>query len=273
MNNDQLYGNYHTHTYRCKHATGDAAEYADEAVKRGLKVLGFSEHTPFPDDRWNDVRLDYSQLEEYDLTISRLKKERTDIQILKGMECDWVEEFKNFYIDDYRGKRKFDFLIGSIHWFPVDGEWVFTYAENAAGHVKEYTEHLIKMIESEMFDFIGHPDLFARFTRKWDKETDVLVRDICRAAESVNVPLEINGYGFRKGKIETEEGIRFPYPHERFWEIASEYKIRVICNSDAHKPEDVNASIDLCMEIADRYSLAYADMSYLHKKGDSKKYA
>ena len=33
--------NLHCHTYLCKHATGTVREYCEQAVKQGLKVLGF----------------------------------------------------------------------------------------------------------------------------------------------------------------------------------------------------------------------------------------
>ena len=39
--------NYHTHTYRCRHAIGSEEEYIRKAIDGGLKVLGFSDHTPF----------------------------------------------------------------------------------------------------------------------------------------------------------------------------------------------------------------------------------
>ncbi|MFV0479993.1 MAG: PHP domain-containing protein [Anaerorhabdus sp.] len=39
--------NFHTHTYRCKHAIGRDEEYVIEAIKAGVKVLGFSDHMPF----------------------------------------------------------------------------------------------------------------------------------------------------------------------------------------------------------------------------------
>lgn len=38
--------NYHTHTPRCHHAVGDEREYIENAIKAGIKLLGFSDHTP-----------------------------------------------------------------------------------------------------------------------------------------------------------------------------------------------------------------------------------
>ena len=274
MNNKdkQIKNNYHTHTDRCKHASGTAADYADAAAEKGLDVLGFSDHGPFPDNRWNDVRMEYSELDDYGRDIDRLKS-RKDITVLKGMECDWVKEYENFLKDDLLGMRSYDYLAGGMHWFPVKGEWVFCYQPEAAGNLKYYAEHMIEMIESGVFDFICHPDLFSRFTDRWTDETDFFAREICSAAETCKIPLEINGYGFRKPKMNFSDGRRFAYPHPRFWEIASDYKIKVLCNSDAHNPEDVDASISLCREIADINSLEYADMSYLNNKGKKRKYA
>ena len=39
--------NYHTHTTRCMHATGDDEDYVLSAIKGGYRILGFSDHTPW----------------------------------------------------------------------------------------------------------------------------------------------------------------------------------------------------------------------------------
>ena len=43
-----MYANYHTHTFRCNHARGSEREYIETAISRGLSVLGFSDHVPYP---------------------------------------------------------------------------------------------------------------------------------------------------------------------------------------------------------------------------------
>ena len=40
--------NYHTHTWRCNHASGNERQYVENAIKAGLEVLGFADHTPYP---------------------------------------------------------------------------------------------------------------------------------------------------------------------------------------------------------------------------------
>ena len=39
--------NYHTHTYRCNHASGTEEEYIQCALDGNIEVLGFSDHTPY----------------------------------------------------------------------------------------------------------------------------------------------------------------------------------------------------------------------------------
>ena len=43
-----MFANYHTHTARCRHASGEDREYVLAAVQSGVKILGFSDHAPFP---------------------------------------------------------------------------------------------------------------------------------------------------------------------------------------------------------------------------------
>ena len=47
MENKILTTNFHTHTTRCNHASGEDRQYVEEAIKGGLKVLGFSDHSPY----------------------------------------------------------------------------------------------------------------------------------------------------------------------------------------------------------------------------------
>ena len=44
-----MFANYHTHTTRCNHAAGTDREYVEYAIRSGIKILGFADHTPLPD--------------------------------------------------------------------------------------------------------------------------------------------------------------------------------------------------------------------------------
>ena len=59
MQDSDFQHNFHTHTFRCKHAKGDVADYCEMAISRGMKTLGISDHSALPDDRWLGGRMNY----------------------------------------------------------------------------------------------------------------------------------------------------------------------------------------------------------------------
>ena len=203
--------------------------------------LGFSDHTPLPDNRWPEVRMPLCELSEYVSEIEEAQEKYNEIRIVKGAECEYAPEYLNFYKEELLGEYQFEYLVGGAHYFPFRGEWVNCYgADNSKRHLIAYSDYLITSIDCDLFAFIAHPDLFSRFYHKWDNEAIACSRAILDAASDKGRILEINGYGYRKGLVTTEEGLRRPYPSDSFWALASEYNVSVIINSDAHKPEDVD---------------------------------
>lgn len=67
--------NYHTHTPRCRHAVGNEEEYIAFALERGLRILGFSDHTPyiFPDGYYSSFRMRPEEAEGYFETVRGLR--------------------------------------------------------------------------------------------------------------------------------------------------------------------------------------------------------
>lgn len=43
-----MYANYHTHTYLSNHAIDTPRDYVESALAGGTKLLGFSDHVPYP---------------------------------------------------------------------------------------------------------------------------------------------------------------------------------------------------------------------------------
>jgi histidinol-phosphatase (PHP family) len=257
---------YHNHTFRCKHAVGDVEDYCRVAVRKGLAVLGMSDHTPFPEDKWIDVRMYYSELEGYIEAIDRARSLFPKLKILKALECEYSKEFHRFFKDELLGKYGLDYLITSAHYFPLDGEWVPVWeGANTDRGLKAYAEYVVQAMSSGIFAFSAHPDMFGISCEKWSDNVTACSRYILEAAEALKMPLEINAYGFRKPKITTTEGVRPQYPLQRFWELASEYDVTVLVNSDSHSPEDILGKTHECHRIAEKYKLKYADLSHLEK--------
>ena len=258
--------NYHTHTYRCKHATDDVMDYCHAAVEQGLQVLGVSDHTALPHDRWPNIRMPFSELPHYCAAIDKAINSFSELKILKVAECEYATEYHSFFEDTLLGEYQFDYLIGAAHYFPLNGQWVGSYggADSAEG-LRAYADYFIQSMESGLFAFMAHPDLFGNCYHRWDSNTISASRDIFTAAAALQVPLEINGYGLRKPKIKTEDGTRCMYPWLPFWELAREYDIKVIANSDAHRPQDVSSNIAEATQIGQNLGLAFADLSHLEQ--------
>jgi histidinol-phosphatase (PHP family) len=60
-----LPADYHMHTPLCRHATGEPLAYAQHAVALGLTEIGFSDHSPMPQDDFDNWRMFDRQLDEY----------------------------------------------------------------------------------------------------------------------------------------------------------------------------------------------------------------
>jgi histidinol-phosphatase (PHP family) len=180
------------------------------------------------------------------------------------MECEFADSYTSFYRDTLLDELQFDYLIGAAHFFPLNGEWVGSYggADTVAG-LRAYADYFIESMESGLFAFMAHPDLFGNCYHTWDLNTVSAAEDIFTAAADLKMPLEINGYGLRKPLIDTPEGKRRMYPWLPFWELAADYDITVVVNSDAHRPEDVGANMSEAAAIGERYGLQFADLGYL----------
>lgn len=256
--------NYHTHTFRCGHATGDAIDYAEAAYAQGAMVLGISDHAALPDNRWLDVRMSFDELDDYEQSIHYAQQQLPQMKILKGMECEYVPEFHSYYEDELLGKRGFDYLIGAAHYIRLNGEWVSAFEDlNNSAALAAYAAYLTQMMETRLFAFVAHPDLLGNSNDAWNKELEACTKDILQVAQETQTPLEINGSGFRKAPKFTSQGTRAPYPWRPFWEMVAGYEIPVIINSDAHSPQEVLSSFDDALKLAEGLNLNFTDLAHL----------
>ena len=88
--------NFHTHTYRCHHATGTPEKYVKRAVENGIKNMGFSEHIPFifPDGFESSYRMPYCEVMSYRADVMALKEKYKDkINIFYGFEMEYYPKY------------------------------------------------------------------------------------------------------------------------------------------------------------------------------------
>ncbi|MFA5446897.1 MAG: histidinol-phosphatase [Sphaerochaeta sp.] len=242
--------NLHTHSVYCGHGVGTIAEYESAAQAGGLTLLGFSEHCPFPDDRYHLTRMAYSDHSAYEKDVETVR-ETSSLEILLGYECDYHRHYHDYLIEV--GERV-DYLIGGVHFlntFAEEDMALFRMGNIERSHLVRYTDRYTQMLQSGLFLFGVHPDLFAIGYHRWDEHTISISRAIIECAIDTNMPLEINGYGLQKLVVESAEGKRHAYPSLSFWSLAAEYPtLRVVTSSDAHKPSDVTYGREQTANIA-----------------------
>lgn len=244
---------FHTHTFRCKHAVGDVPDFVARARELGLEALGISDHMPYPDDRWPGFRMAYAQLDDL---CDKMNAARAagGLRLYAGIECEWVPEFKSYYEDELRGTRGLDYLVGSTHFTPIGGgEWLSSFdALTTTKHLRAYVNHTVALIDTGLFAFVAHPDVFAQCYRTWTPDIASASRDLLQAARDRNAVMELNASGYRK-PVHT-------YPWRPFWEIAADVGVDVVINSDAHDPNDLFADVPRCYGLAKELGLNIVDM-------------
>ena len=254
----------HTHTSRCLHASEDVADYARVAAAGGMTVMGMSDHTPLPDGRWQDHRMRMAQLPGYIAAVRGCRV--PGLRVLLGMECDWAPEFASFYRDELLARHGFDYLIAGCHFTPDGRTWVGSFDNlTTPARLRAYARQAVATMESGLFAFLTHPDLFGVCNPRWTADTKACADEICAAAVALGVPLELNSYGIRKPWVPGEDGDRPGYPWRPFWEVAAHQGVRVVLSSDAHRPTDVFAGVAEITAMRDELGLVEAELPFLSR--------
>ena len=247
--------NYHTHTYRCHHASGTEEEYILKAIDGGIKYWGFADHIPqiFPDGYESSYRVPMAEAENYISTLKALRekyKDKIDIKI--GFETEYYpSHFKK--MTSRMIELGCEYFICGQHFIHEEhpGGVHTSKANDSEADLTEYVDCIIGAIESDIVSYIAHPDLF-NFTGSESAYTREITR-LCECAKAHNIPLEINFLGIRDHRR---------YPHDPFWQICGKSGAPVTYGFDAH---DIESACDLASkEYADSLTKKY-NLNYIGK--------
>ncbi|MBQ2898086.1 MAG: histidinol-phosphatase [Clostridia bacterium] len=224
-----MYANYHTHTSLCRHADGDVKQYVENAIKAGIKILGFSDHSPyiFDGDYYSTYRMHPNETESYVNEILKLKREyKDDIKIYIGYE---MEYYPKYFEKTLKFILQFecDYLILGQHFLndEINEPYVVINTKDK-GMLVDYVNQTIEGMKTGVFSCLAHPDLI-----NYDNDLSLYkfeMSRLCQAAKMLNIPLEINMLGLKDNRN---------YPNKEFWEIASKTGNDVILGCDAHTPD------------------------------------
>lgn len=246
--------NYHTHTTRCGHATGTDEDYVRGAIRGGFTELGFSDHAFLPDyNRLPTMRGDISELTPYCESIAHLReKYAKEITIYTAMECEYYPLFHTYYEQLFK-TGQMDYLILAAHYLEYDA------SIKRMGHyagmltkpeeVIRYGELALSGMNSGLFTYFAHPDLFMASYPRFDETCEQVSRQLIARAIELHMPLEFNQGGIRfRGQIQIGDEIRYRYPVKAFWDLVREMKAPVVLGVDAHSPDDFTSEARVTAE-------------------------
>ncbi len=248
-----MLANYHTHTFRCHHASGEDREYVEAAIRSGIKILGFSDHCPwiYGDDFISGTRMLPGQLDDYFTSVHALQREYAkDITIYTGFEAEYIPELMEAQERLLEG-YPVDYMILGEHFTSREPFGKYTgFPETGEEALARYIDLCIEGMETGKYRYIAHPDLM-NYTGPgeiYDKH----YRRLCLYLKTHDIPVEINMLGVLEGRH---------YPSPQFLRIAGQVGNTAIIGCDAHSPdrlENVQGQ-EACWKLAEQYGLALVD--------------
>jgi len=268
--------NYHIHTSYCD-GHGEMQAFVDEALRLGLRSIGFSSHAPLPfATGWT---MPSDRLAEYLEEIARLKAANASpLEIYSGLEVDYLPDCEASPLgtvspqarepgasrpDSCQGKMpdnpRVDYVIGAVHFvggesdhypWTVDGPierfddgLSVLWSGDIRGLVCEYFRRTRAMVELCSIDVVGHLDRVL-----YDNVGDRLfsasapwyreqVEQTLAAIAARDLIVELNLAGLYAP-------LGQPNPAPLVLKRCRELGIRIVVTTDAHWPQHVARGLD-----------------------------
>lgn len=239
----------HMHTWFSTDSEACPRDMADEAVRKGLKTICFTDHFDKDDLEWGEEGI--FDVDAYFVEMQKLQEEYAGkLNIRIGIELGLRTYLKDYY-EELTKKYPFDFVIGSVHNVPYkkDAEGNILYTDPAAEKLftdrtdkKAYRLMMETTLEnvrtSDCFQTLGHLDYVVRYGKSREKEysyTDYadIIDEILKLLIEKEKGLEVNSAGLKYG-------LPFAHPHpdvlKRYRELGGKI---ITIGADAHKPEHI----------------------------------
>ena len=180
------------------YASGTEREYVEAAIRGGLKILGFSDHTPqiYPDGYVNHTKMLPDQLEDYVNVILALKKEYekrhrnpsgSGSRVLYPAYFDRLLALTAQYPIEY-------YILGQHNLGNEIGD-VMVFAPFSSGEtLQRYCDQVIEaMVDPGCCSYVAHPDVihYVGDPQVYEKK----MYAICEKAKELSIPLELNFLG------------------------------------------------------------------------------
>jgi len=259
--------NYHMHNEFCD-GEGSIEDYVRAGMERGFAALGFSSHAPIP------VENDWTLKEEHlGLYLAELERQRRKwkgrIEIYKGLEIDYIPGSQSPE-DSKWNELGLDFAIASVHstcpleqnpsYACVDSsedaiEWLLdnVYQGSFEFLSEAYFARVAELVRLGGFVILAHFDVLKKRNndnKYFSEDAGWYRRHVASALEALAASdkiMEVN-----TGEI-CRSALDVVYPSPWILAKAAKLGIRIVINSDAHRPRDIDChfeeSVALCRDV------------------------
>ena len=237
---------YHHHSASSVDSDAPMRDICEEALRRGVTEIAFTEHVDFIPEEANTG---YFQYDDYMEHIAACRREfGDDLAVLAAVEVDYCPDFEDDIARWLSGKQ-FDFIVGSVHYLRGLGNISEPRAvDYFAGKTEReayarYFDLVRRSSETGMWDSLGHIDLIKRYGTDHfgafapEAFTEML-EPILRTVVANGMALEVNASGLRQGPREPYPG---PNTLEMYHSLGGE---RITIGSDSHTVRHVAIGLD-----------------------------
>lgn len=238
--------NLHTHTIYCD-GKNTVEENIEAAINKGLISIGFSGHSHFDED---DTSMSRENTFKYLENIKKAKDIYKDkMEVYLGIEGDYYSNLNK----DTDKEMGLDYRIGSVHYvddgkgnyFPIDmSKESFNDTINYFGNIREviyrYYDNVIKMIEKQNPDIIGHLDLVRKYNLNKEYFTEEEDWYLKKIDEVVEVIKKSGSIAEINTKIMNKNNLNAHYPNKNTIKKLLENNIPIMINSDAHNANNID---------------------------------
>lgn len=241
----------HTHSlYDDGHSTLE--QMLQSAMEHGLSAFGFSGHSPLPFE--TDWAIPEDRIAEYNVRTRALQAQYAGTYpVYCGLEWDNCSALPT---------QPYDYLIGSVHHFPVlpDGRRynVDTSAEQLREctavqyhgdvHAQEDAYYALvgNLADIPQLDIVGHLDLITKFDEPhaiYSEAPQSALRAMERLVRAGKI-FEVNTGAISRGYRTT------PYPSEPLLRALREMDGKILFTADAHRAQDICCAYEQAVQLA-----------------------
>jgi histidinol-phosphatase (PHP family) len=246
----KIKSSYHIHSTYCD-GKNTIEEMVQKAIDKNFTHIGFSSHAPSPEKYNNECLMNINAYEKYKNEVFYMgTKYKNKVNIFLGLEYDCYEDIGMAQLVPI---ADLDYYILSIHSLGIDSqlkaidgtadefeELLESDSEGIYSIVKRYYSLLTAQIIKNKPDIIGHFDIIKKNNvgNKYFNDKDNWYLDI--VSESMKIikktgcVMEINTGGVAR------YGKECLYPSDEILEMAKEFDIALMLNSDAHTADNLD---------------------------------